>query len=132
MCRTQWPPPLTILILQPCPFWPESVPNIPPENFYQSFKREHLMQVHWAKGSNLVNKMKLRVRSLLWVLQLLATIHIIFLHAIAFNSSRNSNQGWTHSSNIIILSCSLYELNEGRTKEILFLAIRPISLLILI
>ena len=76
--------------------------------------------------------MKLRVRSLLWVLQLLATICIIFLHAIAFNSSRNYNQGWTHSSNIVILSCSLSELNKGRTKEILCLAIRPTSLLILI
>ena len=35
--------------------FPEGVK--PPENFHQSFEREHLMQVHWAKGSNLVNKM---------------------------------------------------------------------------
>ena len=63
-------------------------------------------------------------------------LHYLVTHCslqfLAFNSSGNSNQGWTHSSNIVILSCSLSELNEGRTKEILCLAIRPTSLLILI
>lgn len=68
-------------------------------------------------------------RILLCVLQLLATTCITFLHAMAFTASENSNFGWTQSSNDSILRSLVRQLNDGMTKDILCLAIRPASLL---